>query len=293
MSYSALLDKNEYVKPAFLASLGAHAVLLYLLLVGIHRGRPEVPNVIYSVTLESGSTRGGITQLPQTDKKTPVAPPKNISQKPQAEAAAKTKSTSTGKQESADEKAEVSLAEKKKEEPKKEEPKKEPPKKAEDKKKAGSPPAKSQAASKAAASSKPRPLTKAEIDRNYQQALQRYLGASTNAGGQGFGGDGRGGRGMGGGILKPPEWFLYKDKLETAVRQGWKWHQPSAELKASVQFSISPSGVISDLTVSRSSGNKYFDESVLRAVSKASPVPPAPPEFYNDFKFVEMDFLPE
>jgi len=132
----------------------------------------------------------------------------------------------------------------------------------------------------------------AEINSQYQQAMQRYLGESTDAGGKGFGGDGRGGKGMGGGLVRPPEWFLYKDLLESYIKRGWNWFDPTAALQTTVTFEISQAGEISNIKLLRSSGNAPYDESVLRAISKASPVPAPPPMFYNDFKFVELDFEP-
>lgn len=224
----------------------------------------------------------------------------------------------TKKPEVADEDAEVSLADKNKKEEKKGEkkvePKKEPPKEAEKKQAVAAPPKKTEEKPTKGAQGKTtggnktagstsgtgggggggsgRGMSSADIDRGYQQAMQRYLGPSTDAGGYGFGGDGRGGSGMGGGVLRPPEWFIYKEQLETHVRKGWKWHQPASQLQAVVKFRISPSGVISDIKMSASSGNALFDQSVVRAVSKASPVPIPPQQFYDDFKYVEIDFNP-
>ena len=302
-------ERTDYFPAAFVVSLCGHALLCYVLLVRIHSPTLS-PNVVYSVTLESGSTRGGITQVPQSDKKTALAPPTQV---PAPEPAAqKIEPEKTGTKErvkAADpvEDAEVSLAEqrekeleKQKEEERKkaaeekrklEEKKKAEEKKAEERRRQEDERKKAEEKKKQAA--KAAAQERAMTERGYQQAMQRYLGASTDAGGTGFGGDGRGGRGMGGGILKPPEWFIYKDKLESAVKQGWKWHQPNSQLRAAVRFKISTAGVVSDVSISQPSGNTYFDESVVRAVAKASPVPPPPPQFYEDFSYVEVEFKPE
>ena len=305
---------DDFFVPAFIISLAVHAVLLSVMIWGkeIFKDDDPPPNIIYSVTLESSNLLGGINQVPKTDKKTPIAPPKKTSAsqpKGSLEDSVKEEVKGTKAKESQPEEkdsdAEVSLAEKKKEEEKKVEKKE--PTKAPTKKPTPAPtpakkptakptqkPAATVSKGKGSGSSNNKGATSGmDVERGYQQAMQRYLGASTNAGGQGFGGDGRGGSGMGGGVLRPPAWFIYKESLEAHVRKGWNWYQPNSRLRATVTFRISPSGVVSDVRISESSGNAQYDQSILRAVNKASPVPVPPSAFYNDFSFVSIDFTPE
>jgi colicin import membrane protein len=267
--------RNEYIPRAFAASAALHALLLTLVIFGFGHRSPNLSKfVVYSVTLESGSTRGGVTQIPDSAKPQTPPPAAAAQPKPEAKAAVTEKRAekpqpAVKKEAAKEEKPEVILPGKKQVE------------KTAAAKGAAKPPA------------APKAPTAAEIDRSYEQAMKRYFGASTNAGGRGFGGDGRGGTGMGGGLLRPPEWLLYKDKMESYVKQGWKWHETNAELSASVQFRMSPAGVITDVRLARGSGNANFDDSVLRAVSKASPAPAPPPQFYDDFSFIEIEFRPE
>lgn len=218
------------------------------------------PPVVYSVTIEAGKSLGGIQQAAKKETKEPPAPPKKVS------GAAEAKSKPTTKSE---EKAEVSVRETK------------PAKKIETKPKEEKKP--------------PKPVktpSLSDINKQLDSALQRYLGESTSAGGKGFGAGQVGGKGMGGGAVRPPEFFRYRQLLESHVKEGWRWYDTNAALMAQIEFSISPEGELSEVRLGASSGNAEFDESALRAVRKASPVPAPPPAVYQFFKSVRMTFDP-
>jgi len=272
--------RDPHLTKALLLSVIGHVVILCLLIfkVGPHLGDIP-PNVIYSVTLEGGKDKGGISQVPDKKKKTQISPPKKAKAEPEKKKEPPKEKKEEKKPVKEEKKvesedAEVSLKEKKEE-------KKPPPKKVVKK-----PPPKKTPPKKKTTSSK-------EINKSYQDAMQRYLGESTNAGGIGFGSDGRGGSGRGGGLVRSPEWFLYKNELELYVKRGWNWHDRNIPLFSSVSFEISRAGIVSNIQLARSSGNRKYDNSVLRAVGKASPVPPAPENLYKDFRFVEIDFRPQ
>lgn len=263
--------RNEFGVGLLLSCMG-HALLLYAMVFLItprfaDLGKP----VVYSVTLEGGKTLGGISQVAATDKKEPVAPPKNVS------APEKAPEKEPEKLVTEDKKAEVSLAEKEKQ---KLEEKKAAEKEAESKKQ------------KAQAKPTPKQPTAAEIDKEYQKAMQRYRGESTDAGGKGFGAGSLGGSGMGGGVLRPPEFFQYRDLLKATIKHGWRWYDTSASLTALVYLEMSREGVISNVAIAQSSGNREYDESVVRAVYKASPVPPPPASVYEFFEKVRIEFQP-
>src|SRR5262249_44384278 len=114
----------------------------------------------------------------------------------------------------------------------------------------------------------------AAIDSQLQKAMQRYLGSSTDAGGQGFGAARLGGKGTGGGVVRPPEFFRYREILVHYIKGGWKWPDRTQPLIAQAEFFIDPDGTIRHVTIALSSGNERFDDSVIRAVEKASPLPP-------------------
>ena len=219
------------------------------------------PPVVYSVTIEAGKSLGGIQQTAKKETKEPPAPPKKVSGSVEVKP--------TEKQQKKDEKAEISVRETK------------PAKKVETKPKEEKKP--------------PKPVktpSLSDINKQLDSALQRYLGESTAAGGKGFGAGQVGGKGMGGGAVRPPEFFRYRQLLESHVKEGWRWYDTNAALMAQVEFGISPEGELSDVRLAASSGNSEFDESALRAVRKASPVPAPPPAVYQFFKDVRMTFDP-
>lgn len=117
-----------------------------------------------------------------------------------------------------------------------------------------------------------------------------YSGESADAGGTGFGAARLGGEGMGGGTLQSLEFVAYRNELERHIKSGWHWFSRSVELEAQVLITILPSGAIQDANIVSGSGNRNFDDSVLRAVYKASPVPAAPERVYEHFRSVRITF---
>lgn len=118
----------------------------------------------------------------------------------------------------------------------------------------------------------------------------RYEGESADAGGKGFGAAAEGGKGMGGGTLASAEKIAYQNALQQAVKQGWHWMNTTDHLVARVQVTIQPNGVVQDVNIVQASGNRNFDDSVVRAVFKASPLPPAPADLYSQFSNVTFSF---
>ena len=102
---------------------------------------------------------------------------------------------------------------------------------------------------------------------------------------------GQGGRG-GGTSVKGAEFLMYQTKIVSTIKENWAWPGQKASLKALVRFSIKDNGEITGMKIAEASGDPAFDESILRALRKSSPLP-APPESYRkDFSQVEMNFQP-
>ena len=102
---------------------------------------------------------------------------------------------------------------------------------------------------------------------------------------------GQGGRG-GGTAVRGAEFLMYQTKIVSAIKENWAWPGQKGSLKALVRFSIKDSGEITGMKIAEPSGDPAFDESILRALRKSSPLP-APPESYRkDFAQVEMNFQP-
>lgn len=283
------VERSQY-SFALATSLVGHVVLAILMLVSFNSAGNFSSGIVYSVTIEGGKQIGGISQLAQSDKKASLAPPKNVSDKSE-ELEPNKNSPDTKEPEVKTADAEVSLAEKRKEEERKkreaERAEQEKKKAQERKKKEEEEKKRKSEEAKKKASAQP-----ADVSKDYQKALQRYLGESTEAGGKGFGAAKLGGSGMGGGVLRPPEFFTYRQILRNRVKSGWKWFDTSSALVANVTFSIAEDGTLSNVRIAQSSGNREYDDSVLRAVYKASPVPPPPQSVYEFFKDVSMTFDP-
>jgi len=60
-----------------------------------------------------------------------------------------------------------------------------------------------------------------------------------------------------------------------------------------VHFNIKDNGEIFGLKIVQPSGNSSYDESVLRAVRKSSPLPALTENIRNGFSEVELAFRPE
>jgi colicin import membrane protein len=107
--------------------------------------------------------------------------------------------------------------------------------------------------------------------------------------GQGAAALGEGGRG--GGVVKGIEFIAYQNKVFSIIRENWAWPGQRSDLKVTVRFGIRDNGEIVGIKLVQPSGDPSYDESVLRAVKKSSPLP-APPESYRkDFSDVELNFL--
>jgi colicin import membrane protein len=102
---------------------------------------------------------------------------------------------------------------------------------------------------------------------------------------------GQGGRG-GGNAVRGAEFLMYQAKIVNTIKENWAWPGQKGSLKALVRFSIKDNGEITGLKIAEPSGDAAFDESILRALRKSSPLPPPPESYRKDFAQVEMNFQP-
>lgn len=100
-----------------------------------------------------------------------------------------------------------------------------------------------------------------------------------------------------GGGGTPGEKNLYFSVVRNKVMQSWVIPENLIEdvysLEAIVTFTIYKDGHISDVALEESSGNKYFDESTLRAVRQAAPFPPLPASIKKRSIEIGIRFRPE
>ncbi len=96
--------------------------------------------------------------------------------------------------------------------------------------------------------------------------------------------------GTGGGIVKGPEFIRYQNIIRDRVKSSWTWPERKADLKITVNVSIQENGEITGVRLVGTSGDRSFDDSVIRAIRKANPLPPPPEDYRADFLNVVLPF---
>ncbi len=111
--------------------------------------------------------------------------------------------------------------------------------------------------------------------------------------GEGEGAAALGPGGRGGGVVKGMEFIIYQNRMLSSIKDNWAWVGQKSNLKVVVHFSIKDNGEITGLKIVQPSGDSSYDESVVRAVKKSSPLPPPPESSRKDFADVELTFRPK
>ena len=270
-------------------SLIVHCSLLLLFVVAPFSSSPRLStNPVYTVDLVGGERIGrtsfgtdlgvpGKKNLKATEAPAPVNPPKKEVRPEMPE-----KPKLAEKKPVEDEK--VAFREKAKKEPAKKEPAKEP---------------KEEARTETASADSVRErLIKAAAERasaGTGSAQKSSKGEAFSTGtGEGVGGSvlGAGGRG-GPGIVKGMDYVIYQNRMLSTIKNNWVWVGPRSNIKVVVHFNIKDNGEIVGLKIVQSSGNSSYDDSVLRAVRKSSPLPALTENIRNGFSEVELAFRPE
>jgi colicin import membrane protein len=111
--------------------------------------------------------------------------------------------------------------------------------------------------------------------------------------GEGAAALGKGGRG--GGVVRGMDFVIYKNRMEDTIKKNWVWpgQRSNLKLRVTVHYNIKDNGEIVGLKIVQSSGDPAYDDSVVRAVRKSSPLPPIPQGLAKDFEEVEYTFRPE
>jgi colicin import membrane protein len=126
------------------------------------------------------------------------------------------------------------------------------------------------------------------------EATQTAKGEVLSAGsgeGEGAAALGTGGRG-GPGIVKGMDFIIYQNRMLATIKENWAWVGQRSNLRVVVQFGVKENGEIVGLKIVQPSGDPSYDESVLRAVKKSSPLPAPPENYRKDFADVELTFRP-
>ena len=88
---------------------------------------------------------------------------------------------------------------------------------------------------------------------------------------------------------------MYAGKVRDAVRRQWVVLDPmkTQSLETMLLVVVNRDGSVSNLQVEKRSGNSFFDEAAVRAVKKASPLPPLPETFAGGQLEFTISFRPE
>jgi protein TonB len=85
----------------------------------------------------------------------------------------------------------------------------------------------------------------------------------------------------------PFAWYL--SRVQAKVTERWAGKALPGQQPVAV-FEISRDGQVSRLAIERSSGNSYYDQAALRAITEANPFPPLPAEFPGQTLRVHLGF---
>jgi colicin import membrane protein len=115
--------------------------------------------------------------------------------------------------------------------------------------------------------------------------------APTRSGARGAAGGGGGAQGT---VRLSPELRDYFRRLEESVRSSWVLPgalvRDAANLVVELRIVIEKDGRVSGERIERGSGNPYFDDSVRRAIRKASPLPVPPEQLRGGEDHYEVGF---
>jgi TonB family protein len=122
------------------------------------------------------------------------------------------------------------------------------------------------------------------IDLSAVRAAQRKGSPSAPAGLAGAAGTAR----------VPPEYLAYFRQLDEKVRSNWNVPTLTVgekeKLMVQIRIVIEIDGRVSQVRMEKTSGNSYFDDSVLRAIRKASPLPVPPEQLRGSEEYYEVGF---
>ena len=102
--------------------------------------------------------------------------------------------------------------------------------------------------------------------------------------------------GGGGTSRVPPEQLEYFRALYEKIYESWVLLVPGegrtggGSLVAQIRIKIEKDGKVTNIDMEKSSGNRFFDESVLRAIGKASPLPVPPDKLRGTEDHYEVGF---
>ncbi|OGL46212.1 MAG: protein TolA [Candidatus Schekmanbacteria bacterium RBG_16_38_10] len=118
--------------------------------------------------------------------------------------------------------------------------------------------------------------------------------AGSGAGGSGIGysSSGQGGSGK----TADLKFQIYYSIIWSKIKDAWVLPENTTsvdkKLEAIIAIRIKKDGEIVKVWTEKSSGNNYFDQSALRAIAKANPLPPVPEGYGEEYFELGIRFLP-
>jgi colicin import membrane protein len=139
-----------------------------------------------------------------------------------------------------------------------------------------------------------------KVDEKFAAAAEHWRSRMASGGGgldgaeaeHGPIGEGTPGAG-GGGTVVGTEFLAYRQRIFSIIKTNWVQADRKSKLVAQVRFELTPEGEVGNVRLERSSGDKAYDLSVLRAVERSSPLPPPPEKHRDDFHEVVIEFHSE
>jgi colicin import membrane protein len=90
------------------------------------------------------------------------------------------------------------------------------------------------------------------------------------------------------------DFIIYQNRMFATIKENWSWvGGQRSNLRVVVHFGVRENGEITGLKIVQPSGDPSYDESVLRAVKKSSPLPVPPEAYRKDFAEVQVTFRPQ
>jgi len=91
------------------------------------------------------------------------------------------------------------------------------------------------------------------------------------------------------------EFLTYTENIKQRVKDGWILPERRPGLTTIIRFAVEADGQVVDVELIEPSGDRAFDQSALRAVKKANPLPPPPSAYREEFvtQKVEITFSGE
>ena len=91
------------------------------------------------------------------------------------------------------------------------------------------------------------------------------------------------------------EFIKYNILIGERIRKSWVLPESlkgRTDLETKIAIQIARDGRIADIQIKKTSGNLDLDNSALRAVMKANPLPPLPPAVKKDYFEMSIGFTP-